>query len=192
MISNVIIGFDSSYRYAFAVPGRRAASPKASRLAPTALDDLDWKLLGSLQRDSRISTAELGRQLDLSPPAIQKRLKRLEHGGVIERYTTVVNREAVGLDLMCFVLVMLAHHRPDSVKRFRTGITGLPEVLECHNLTGEFDCLLKVVVTNHEALQRFTERLMKIGGVDRVRTSIVLEEIKAGAGLPLGGARQGA
>src|SRR5262245_25247930 len=156
------------------------------------LDALDLKLLAHLQRDARVSTAELGRQLKLSPPGVQKRLRRLEERGVIQRYTTVVNREAVGLDLMCFVLVMLAHHRPDSVKRFRTGIVALPEVLECHNLTGEFDCILKVVVSNHEALQRFTERLMKIGGIDRVRTSIVLEEIKSATGLPLAGLPKGA
>jgi DNA-binding Lrp family transcriptional regulator len=98
---------------------------------------------------------------------------------------TVVNREAVGLDLLCFVLVMLAHHRHDSVKRFRAGIARMPEVLECHHLTGEFDCLLKLVVANHEELQQFLERLMKVGGVDRLRTSIVLSEIKSVTGLPL-------
>ena len=157
-----------------------------------ALDDLDWKILAHLQKDARVTTAELGRQFDLSAPGVQKRLRRLEEHGVIERYVTVINREAVGLDLMCFVLVMLAHHRPDSVKQFRTGVAALPEVLECHNLTGEFDCILKVVVANHQELLQFTERLMKIGGVDRVRTSIVLEEIKSGAGLPLSRRQKGA
>ena len=153
---------------------------------PTSLDDLDRRLLARLQEDARVSTAELARQFELSPPGVQKRLRRLKEKGVIERYVTVVNREAVGLDLLCFVLVMLAHHRPDSVKRFRAGIAAMPEVLECHHLTGEFDCLLKLVVANHEELQRFLERLMKVGGVDRLRTSIVLSEIKSVTGLPLG------
>jgi len=152
---------------------------------PTSLDDLDRGLLSRLQEDARVSTAELARQFKLSPPGVQKRLRRLEENGVIQRYVTVVNREAVGLDLLCFVLVMLAHHRPDSVKRFRAGIASMPEVLECHHLTGEFDCLLKLVVANHEELQRFLERLMKVGGVDRLRTSIVLSEIKSVTGLPL-------
>jgi Lrp/AsnC family leucine-responsive transcriptional regulator len=166
----IYIGFDSNHGYSQAMP---------------LLDDLDWKLLAHLQKNARVTTAELGRQFDLSAPGVQKRLRRLEKHGVIERYVTSINREAVGLDLMCFVLVMLAHHRPDSVKKFRTGVAALPEVLECHNLTGEFDCILKVVVANHQELLQFTERLMKIGGVDRVRTSIVLEEIKSGTGLPL-------
>jgi DNA-binding Lrp family transcriptional regulator len=149
------------------------------------LDDLDWRLLRHLQADARVSTAELARQFHLSAPGVQKRLRRLEQRNVIQRYATVVNRQAVGLDLMCFVLVMLAHHRADSVQRFRAGMASLPEVLECHYLTGEFDCLLKVVVSNHDALQGFMERLMSVGGVDRLRTSIVLEEIKVAAGLPL-------
>ena len=149
------------------------------------LDDLDWRLLASLQEDARISTAELARQFKLSPPGVQKRLRRLEENGVIKRYVTLVNREAVGLDLLCFVLVMLAHHRADSVKRFKAGAAAMPEVLECHHLTGEFDCLLKVVVANHDELQRFLERLMNVGGVDRLRTSIVLSEIKSVTGLPL-------
>ena len=162
---------------------------KRKQQAPE-LDELDWRLLSALQGDGRISTAELGRQLSLSPPGVQKRLRRLEERGVIERYAAVVNREAVGLDLMCFVLVMLAHHRAGSVQRFRAGIASLPEVLECHYLTGEFDCLLKVVCAHHEALRQFMERLMKVGGVDRVRTSIVLDEIKSAKGLPLEATRR--
>jgi Lrp/AsnC family transcriptional regulator, leucine-responsive regulatory protein len=162
----------------------RAQRPTEAGRRPV-LDDLDWRLLTRLQDDARVSSAELARHLQLSAPGLQKRLRRLEDKGVIERYSTVVNREAVGLDLLCFVLVMLAHHRPDSVQRFRDGIRAMPEVLECHYLTGEFDCLMKLVVSNHEELQRFLERLMKVGGVDRLRTSIVLNEIKAGTSLPL-------
>jgi DNA-binding Lrp family transcriptional regulator len=161
------------------------AARRAMAAARSGLDDLDWRLLGHLQNDARVSTAELARQFKLSPPGVQKRLRRLEEKGVIQRYVTVVNREAVGLDLLCFVLVMLAHHRADSVQRFRAGIAAMPEVLECHYLTGEFDCLLKLVAANHEELQRFLERLMKVGGVDRLRTSIVLNEIKSVTALPL-------
>ena len=163
-------------------------SARTRRRVPTdrpVLDELDWRLLARLQSDARVSTAELARQLRLSPPGVQKRIRRLEEKGVVERYVTVINREAVGLDLLCFVLIMLAHHRPDSVRRFRAGIAKMPEVLECHQLTGEFDCLMKLVVGNHDDLQRFLERLMRVGGVDRVRTSIVLNEVKSVTALPL-------
>lgn len=150
------------------------------------LDELDLRLLASLQDDARRSSAELARELKLSGPGLQKRLRKLEDRGVILRYATVVDREAVGLDLLCFVHVMLAHHRPDSIKRFPGRIKSMAEVLECHFLTGEFDYLLKVVVASHEELEKFLfERLMKVSGVDRTRTSIVVKEVKATTSLPL-------
>jgi DNA-binding Lrp family transcriptional regulator len=151
-----------------------------------SLDELDRTLLALLQDDARRSTADLARKLKLSGPGLQKRLRKLEDRGVVLRYATVVDREAVGLDLLCFVHIMLAHHRPDSIKRFPDRIKAMPEVLECHFLTGEFDYLLKVVVSSHEALEKFLfNRLMKVPGVDRTRTSIVIKEVKATTTLPL-------
>lgn len=150
------------------------------------LDGLDRKLLAYLQDDARASSAELARRVGLSGPGLQKRLKKLETRGVVTRYATVVNREAVGLDLLCFIHVMLAHHRPDSVKRFPGRVKDMAEVLECHFLTGEFDYLLKVVVANHDHLEKFLfEKLMKVDGVDRIRTSIVVKEVKTTTSLPL-------
>jgi len=159
-----------------------------NRQLPVAarLDGLDRKLLGYLQDDARASSAELARRVGLSGPGLQKRLKKLEALGVVSRYATVINREAVGLDLLCFVHVMLAHHRPDSVKRFPGRVKVMREVLECHFLTGEFDYLMKIVVANHDQLERFLfEKLMKVDGVDRIRTSIVVKEVKATTSLPL-------
>jgi DNA-binding Lrp family transcriptional regulator len=153
---------------------------------PRRLDALDRRLLAELQADARVSTAELARRVGLSGPGLQKRLKKLETRGVVQRYATVLNREAVGLDLLCFVQVMLAHHRPESVKGFPGRVNEMPEVLECHFLTGEVDYLLKVVVANHEELQRFLfDKLMKVEGVDRIRTSIVVKEVKSTTSLPL-------
>jgi DNA-binding Lrp family transcriptional regulator len=150
------------------------------------LDALDRKLLAYLQQDARVPTAELARRLALSGPGLQKRLRKLEEQGVVRGYTALVEREAVGLDLLCFVHVTLAHHRPQSVKRFPERVKGMPEVLECHFLTGEFDYLMKVVVANHDQLEKFLfEKLMKVGGVDRTRTSIVVKEVKTSTSLPL-------
>ena len=163
-----------------------AKTPSGERHLRPALDTLDRRLLALLQRDARLSTAELARRLELSGPGLQKRMRKLEQQGVIRGYVTVVDREAVGLDLLCFVHVTLAHHRPASVKRFPDKIRKMPEVLECHFLTGEFDYLLKVVVANHDHLERFLfGTLMKAGGVDRTRTSIVVKEVKASTALPL-------
>jgi DNA-binding Lrp family transcriptional regulator len=156
------------------------------RAVASRLDDLDRRLLGHLQEDARVPTAELARRLDLSGPGLQKRLRKLEDQGVIRGYSTIINREAVGLDLLCFIHVTLSHHRANSVKQFPEKIKKMPEVLECHFLTGEFDYLLKVVVANHDHLEKFLfGKLMKAGGIDRTRTSIVVKEVKTSTSLPL-------
>ncbi len=150
------------------------------------LDDMDRQLLYLLQENSRIASAELARRVNLSAPGLQKRLRKLEENGIIERYVTLVNREALGLDLLCFAQVTLAHHQPECVGQFCNLVKELPEVMECHHLSGEFDYLLKVVVANHQHLERFlSEKITRIPGVDRIRTSIVLNEIKASTSLPL-------
>lgn len=150
------------------------------------LDHKDRLLLHLLQQNSRVSSAELARQLDLSVPGLQKRLKRLEEAGFIEGYVTLVNREALGLDLLCFTQVTLSHQHPECVGQFCERVKGLPEVLECHHLTGEFDYLLKVVVPSPQHLEQLlTEKIRRLPGVDKVRTSIVLSEVKASTTLPL-------
>ncbi len=159
---------------------------EASGDDPIHLDALDLKLLGLLQENARTPNSELARQVDLSPPGLQKRLRKLEERGVVQGYTALLDRQAVGLDLLCFVQVTLAHHEPDMIQSFRDGLGKIPEVLECHHLTGEFDYLMKVVVKNHKHLEWFLfEKLTPIPGVDKVRTSIVLREIKESTSLPL-------
>ena len=153
---------------------------------PPRLDDLDRRLLTLLQRQGRATSVDLARRLGLSPPGLQRRVRRLEAAGVIRGYTTLVDREAVGLDLLCFVEVKLAHHRPDCVALFRDEVQAIPEVLECHYLTGESDYLIKMVVPNHKALETVLfDGLMRIDGVDRIHTSIVVNEVKASTVLPL-------
>jgi Lrp/AsnC family transcriptional regulator, leucine-responsive regulatory protein len=167
-------------------PLRGTAVPTTTEKPRVPIDDLDRRLLSYLQTNARASTAALARRFKLSAPGLQKRLHKLEQKGVIKEYATLVRREAVGLDLLCFVHVMLAHHRPNSVKRFPSRIEKMREVLECHFLTGEFDYLMKIVVSNHDHLEKFLfEKLMRVDGVDRIRTSIVVKEVKASTSLPL-------
>ena len=164
----------------------RAGKGRQAPGGPRQIDELDRQLLRHLQRDARITTVELAGRLKLSAPGLQKRMRKLEQRGVIQHYATIVNRQAVGLDLLCFVQVLLAHHRPGSVERFPARMRAFPEVLECYFLTGEIDYLLKVVVSTHDHLERFLfDKLMKVDGVDRIRTSIVLKEIKTSTALPL-------
>lgn len=143
------------------------------------LDKTDRKLLMYLQEDARITNAELARRVDLSPPGLQKRIKKLEESGVIEAYVTLLNREAVGFDMLCFVQVTLQRHEPEAVAEFRNAIQNMSEVLECYHITGEYDYLLKIVVRNRKHLEQFIlHTLTPVSGMDKIRTSLVLSEIK--------------
>jgi Lrp/AsnC family transcriptional regulator, leucine-responsive regulatory protein len=162
------------------------SKPPANSEQLQNLDEIDRQILCLLQENSRIASAQLARQVNLSAPGLQKRLKKLEESGIIAGYVALVNREALGLDLLCFAQVTLAHHQPEYVGQFCDRVKELPEVLECHHLTGEFDYLLKVIVSNRQHLEKFLfDKITRIPGVDKIRTSIVLSEIKASTSLPL-------
>ncbi|MCA9960262.1 MAG: Lrp/AsnC family transcriptional regulator [Anaerolineales bacterium] len=150
------------------------------------LDEIDRELLIYLQQDARITQAELARRVNLSPPGLQKRIRKLEESGVISRYVTLLDREAVGYDMLCFVQVTLQRHEPTAVSNFKMAVRHMQEVLECHHITGEYDYLLKVVVRNRKHLEQFIlETLTPVPGMDKVRTSLVLSEIKQTTAVPL-------
>jgi len=150
------------------------------------LDQTDKNILEELQRDARISNAELARRVNLSPPATHARVKRLEERGYICQYVSLINRQLAGYDMLCFVSVSLQKHQVDQVSRFHEAIQEMPEVLECHFVTGDYDYLLKVVAHNTEDLEDFlVNRLTPISGVARIHTSLVLREVKSSTFTPL-------
>ena len=150
------------------------------------LDKVDKSLLRALQADGRLSNVELARKISLSPPAAHARLRRLEKDGYIRQYTTVVDREKAGYDLLCFIHISLQMHQVAQVEKFREATRKMPEVLECHHITGEYDYLLKVVLHNRKDLESFVVgKLTPIPGVARIHTSLVLAEVKATMALPL-------
>lgn len=158
----------------------------SAKRARHGLDDLDVAILSELQTDARITHAELARRLNLSGPAIHQRVKRLERQGFVRRVVALLDRELLGQDLMCFVHVaMQAHHR-DRLGTFRETAQRLPEVLECHHLTGEYDFLLKVLAPDRPSLERLlVEKLSTIPGVGRLQTSVVLSEVKHTTAIPI-------
>jgi DNA-binding Lrp family transcriptional regulator len=150
------------------------------------MDDLDRQILLILQTNGRLPNAELARKLNLSPPATHARLRRLETEGLIDHYAAILDREQAGFDMLCFIQIGLQLHQPEQVEAVRTAIRKMPEVLECHHITGEYDYLLKVVIRNRKDLERFViERLTPVPGVARIQTSLVLTEVKSTTALPL-------
>ncbi len=150
------------------------------------LDPLDSAILKILQANARISNAELARRVNLSPPATYARVKRLEDNGLIQAYATLLNRQQAGYDMMCFVRVSLQLHDIEQVHGFRDAVREMPEVLECHHVTGDYDYLLKIVARNTADLENFlVNRLTPIPGVARIHTSLVLREVKATTQIPI-------
>lgn len=151
-----------------------------------SLDDTDRAILQLLQADGRISNADVARRVGLSAPATHARMKRLEDAGVIRQFATVLDREKLGYDMVCFINVSLQLHQFEAIERFKELVRDMPEVLECHHITGEFDYLLKAVFRNRNELQQFiVNRLTPIPGMARITTSLVLVEIKATSALPV-------
>lgn len=150
------------------------------------LDDLDKAILKELQADGRISNVELARRINLSPPAVHARIKRLEEQEYVRQYVAILDREKAGYDMLCFISISLQLHQSEEVERMRAVIQEMPEVLECYHLTGEYDYLLKVVIRNRQDLERFVmHRLTPIPGLARIHTSIVLSEVKSSTIMPL-------
>lgn len=151
-----------------------------------ALDELDKAILGELQKQGNLSTVELGKRIRLSTPAAHTRLKRLENRGYIQRYAAVLDYEKLGFDLLCFVHIALQLHQSDPVERIHNAIRQMPQVLECHHITGEYDLILKVAVKNRQDLEHFLMRqLTPLGGMSRIHTSLVLNQVKTTNALPL-------
>jgi Lrp/AsnC family transcriptional regulator, leucine-responsive regulatory protein len=151
------------------------------------MDHLDQAILRILQDDGRISNVELARRINLSPPATLTRVKALEEQGIIRGYTALLDAEALGFELLCFIQVGLQLHQPEQVNSVREAIRDIPQVLECHHVTGDYDYLLKVVARGRKDLEKFIlEQLTPIRGIARIQTSLVLTEVKSTSILPVG------
>ena len=148
-------------------------------------DNLDKTILEELQANGRISVADLARKIHLSQPAVHHRIKRLERDGIIQQYVALLDREEVGYDLLCFINLSLNPHSQAVMCAVEKTIRDMVQVLECYNITGGSDMLLKVMVENHHELNDFVRMLSGINGIDRIQTNIVLNKVKTTTQLSL-------
>ncbi|WP_163858492.1 Lrp/AsnC family transcriptional regulator [Paenibacillus elgii] len=149
------------------------------------LDEVDIQILDLMQKEAQLSNAELARRVNLSPPATHARVKRLENEGFIERQVAILNQEKLGFDLLCFVFMSTNIHQAEQLEVLEKALSSMPEVLECHCLTGEYDYLLKVANKDRKELEGFIRKLNKLG-IARIQTSLALREIKYSTVLPIG------
>jgi Lrp/AsnC family leucine-responsive transcriptional regulator len=157
------------------------------------LDDIDRQLLALLQKDDRLSLADLGKNVGLAASSVNERVKRMVTRGVIEGFHAHVVPEALGLDLLAFVFVGWSD--PAVEAPFLERVHGSAAVLECHHVTGTWNYLLKVRLPNTRELERFLGAVIKhVPGVQRTETIIALSSAKETTSLtsdPLGSGAAG-
>ncbi len=153
---------------------------------PISLDPLDRRILQVLQEDASLSTAELAAHVGLSQAPCWRRIRRMEEDGVIAKRVTLLNRKSVGLPVIVFAGIKLSAHGTTTLPDFDEAIRRFPEVVECYTLMGETDYLLKIVVPNIEAYEKFfRDRLSQLPAVRETNSTIVLSEIKSTTALPV-------
>lgn len=157
-----------------------------ARKPHAGLDRTDRRILEILQTRGRISNVELAREINLSTTPCAERVRRLERAGVITGYKAVVDAEKIGLSICIFVEVKLDHTTAEAFERFQRTIEDLDDVAECYMIAGEFDYLLKLMVSDVSAHRRFmNESLPKLRDVKQTRSYVVVEQLKQQMALPI-------
>ena len=150
------------------------------------LDDFDLRILAELQKDGRISNADLADRIGLSPTPCLRRVKTLEKEGYIQGYRAELAPSNIGLGLTVMVGVRIAVHREEQTSAIQEAFKALPEVIASHLVSGETDYLLEVVVPDLQAYERFlVGKLLKFPEIKDVRSSFVIRTVKNRAPFPL-------
>ncbi|MFN3589003.1 MAG: Lrp/AsnC family transcriptional regulator [Spirosomataceae bacterium] len=155
-------------------------------MAVPKLDQIDHKLLEILQGNGKITNAQLSKDIGLSPAPTLERVKKLETSGIIESYHAHIDREKVGLGVMTFVQVTLNGHRKSVTDLFVSTIEQVPEIIECHHVTGSCDFLLKVIAKDIGSYQKLImETINEIEVVASTQTMVILSTFKNSKVLPI-------
>jgi Lrp/AsnC family leucine-responsive transcriptional regulator len=141
------------------------------------LDDIDLKILDLLCQDGRLSHTAIGKKIDLTGPAVYARIQRLERERIIEGYVVRLNAEKIGRGLAAFIRIVI-QESIEGVQRFEEFVLQEPQILECHDVSGEDSYILKVRTASPQTLRALLAQLRSLPGVTHSVTSIALATIK--------------
>ena len=157
-----------------------------SKSISVKLDRTDKSIIRALQKNGRIQNNDLAKEIGLSPSSCLRRVKILEEAGVIQNYTTVVDPQKIGLQLILFSRIWLVGQDAETIDTFIEAMKELPQVMECYIILGECDAMLKVVVPDLESYRKFqSAHLTKKNGITSVKTDLPSQIIKQSFQLPL-------
>lgn len=142
------------------------------------LDEIDMAIISQLQKDSRLSVRELAQRVHRSPTPVFERVKRLENDGIIKAYTIKVNADRLGKGFTVFCNVRLKHINTEIHEAFASEVRHMDEVVECYNVSGAFDYMMKVQVPDMKNYRSFvTDKLGRLNMLDSVQSVFVMEEM---------------
>lgn len=168
-------------------PGKTSTPSETAEGGGAGLDRYDVAILAELQRDARLSNAELAARIGLSAAPTWRRVKWLEEQGYIVGYRAELDRRKIGLGVLAFVRVDAERNNAEATRALEASIRSLPEVIACHYVSGAGTFELQVMCTDLDAYSRWTmDTLFKLPNVKDIHTSFSLGEVKAGGALPLG------
>jgi Lrp/AsnC family transcriptional regulator len=150
------------------------------------IDAIDRKILRLIQQDATLAIQEIGRQVGLSANPCWRRIKRMEEAGLIERRVALLDPARLGLGLTSFVAIRTSNHSAQWLDAFAKGIGDIPEIIECHRMSGDTDYLLKVVVADIRDYDRVYKALIGcVPGISDVSSAFSMERLKYGTALPV-------
>ena len=152
---------------------------RVNKSAVRALDKLDRRILAILQKDGRLSMKDLGEQVGLSITPCIERVKRMERDGIISGYHARVNPAALGASLLMFVQITLSNKSGEMFEQFRREVLRIPQVLECHLVSGDFDYIIKARIREMSEYRKLLgDILLQLPGAAQSKSYVVMEEIK--------------
>jgi Lrp/AsnC family leucine-responsive transcriptional regulator len=150
------------------------------------LDEIDRRILTALQHDGRLTNQDLAARVGISPSPCWRRVRALETTGVIKAYAALVDPGAIGLDVSVFTQVSLDRQGEKNLQVFEQAVGAWPEIMECYLMTGDADYLLRVVVPDLAAYEKFLmQKLTRIPGIASIKSSFALRSVKYRTDLPI-------
>jgi Lrp/AsnC family transcriptional regulator, leucine-responsive regulatory protein len=151
---------------------------RVQKHANRVLDKIDLHILSILQRDARVLMKDLAEQVGLSLTPCIERVKRMERDGVIAGYYARVNPQAMGLQILVFVEITLHQKSEKAFDRFRRAMLAIPEVMECHLVSGDFDYLIKARIPQMSEYRRLLGEILHVADGGQSKSYVVMEELK--------------
>jgi len=150
------------------------------------LDEIDYKILRLIQESGRITNLELSNQIGLSPAPTLERVKKLEKSKVIESYHAKLNKAKLKLGVSVFIQVTLSRQVENVINKFKDKVNHIPEIMECYQITGNADYLLKVMVQDIPAFEKLiSSTFSKMEEIGHLQTMLIISEVKNSKVLPL-------